>query len=160
MDCTNGGYKGHVYFSSIPDRTKTLILKQNFISSFDKKTFKYLEDLVDLDLSSNDLQTLDTESPFKFEKAKTSQHCQNPILSSNIENRSECVHGLKAVSIVIDSKTYEWHNCANKNDQALDEDKDNLSKADKSIYCSGHYCLLTGILAVILTYIPEQFAPF
>ena len=160
LDCTNGGYKGHVYLSSIPDRTKTLILKQNFISSFDKKTFKYLEDLVDLDLSSNDLQTLDTEVLSNLKKLKLLNIAKNPILSSNIENRSECVHGLKAVSIVIDSKTYEWHNCANKNDQALDEDKDNLSKADKSICCSGYYCLLTGILAVILTYIPEQFAPF
>lgn len=150
LDCSNGGYKGHVYFSSIPDRTKTLILKQNFISSIDTKTFKYLEDLVDLDLSSNNLQTLDTKFLLNLKKLKVLNIDANPILSSNIENRSACIHGLKAVSIVIDSRNYQWHNCANQDDSALGEEEDNLSKAYRFAFCAGHYCMLSAVLAVII----------
>ena len=139
FDCTGGGYSGKIYLTSIPDRTNSLILKNNFITELNPKTFQYLDNLYALDISNNLLEFLDKDIFNKLTKLKTLSLANNPILSDAKENRTSCKHNLNLVEISIESRKYKWYNCDETYNIEEDNSKkelDQLSSGSSVYYCS------------------------
>lgn len=135
LDCTNGGYSGKIYLTSIPDRTTSLILKNNYITHIDPRTFDYLEKLVTLDLSNNNLEYLEKDILVnKLATLKSFNIDNNPILFNSKENRSGCSYGQKLIEI--NSKKYKWYNCGDDTNSLNDinkSEKDQLSSTSSNM---------------------------
>ncbi len=153
LDCTNGGYSGKIYLTSVPDRTTSLILKNNFITHIDPRTFDYLEKLVTLDMSDNSLEYLQKDFLLhRLTKLKSFNINNNPILSNSKENRSGCIYDLQLIEIVIDSKKYKWYNCDDaKGSNDIDKNqKDQLSNVSSNMVIQKNTKFYLTILIMIV----------